>query len=292
VNRLQRAPQAAARSRASGPSLARWPFSLPESLTPQQVAAVQGRVEELSARAQYGWGHTINFGPFTKQGVLGDNYLTIAGHLDHWGWWPQSLHGLRVADIGCYSGALSLLMAHRGAREVVAVDEVPAHVDQCAYVCEAFGVGGVRTLTASLYDLPGLLEPASFDLVMLAGVIYHLSDMLVGLLILRELLRVGGVLLIESNAVADDEHSFANFGRFAQGMWWQPSTLCLRDMCELMGLGEIEVRMYQRGRCLGRARKTGDAPIAFRRGLNYHFEDLRDAVPRATELGPMAPKAP
>ncbi len=46
--------------------------------------------------------------------------------------------------------------------------------------------------------------------------------MLVGLYVMRQLLEPGGVLLIESNAVDDDTHSYDNFGQFYAGMWWQP----------------------------------------------------------------------
>jgi hypothetical protein len=185
---------------------------------------------------------------------------------------------------------MSLIMGHRGADEVLAIDEIPEHIAQTEYLRDLFGVGNVKALTASLYQLPGLIQPNSLDLIVLSGVLYHLSDMLVGLLIMRQLLRVGGTLLIESTAVSDDEHSYANFGRFALGIWWQPSTLCIKDMCEFMGLSDIEISMYSPTRCVARARKTSDEPIPFRRGLSYRFDDLRDARPRTMDPGAMAPR--
>ncbi len=271
------------------PPPAQWPLRLPESLTPEQVEGIRRRVDELAARAQYGWGHTIDFGPFVKEGVMKDNFLHIAGHWDAWQWWPRSMKGMRVADIGCLTGGISLIAAHRGAEEVLAVDEIAEHADQCAYLAEAFGMKNVRTLVASLHELPKR-EVGQFDLVILSGVLYHLSDMLVGLYVMRELLKIGGTLLVESAAVDDDQHSYANFGRFAMGMWWQPSTLCVRDMCEFMGLSDVEVRMYWPGRCFARAKKGSDEPIRFRRGMNYPFTDLRDAEGRSMDLGKMAPK--
>ncbi len=276
------------RKKAPGP--ARWPYRLPAETGPAEVEHIRRRVEELTAAAQYGWVHTIDFGPFTKEGVMRDDFLLIAGHWDEWGWWPPSLAGLRVADIGCATGGLSLLAAHRGAREVLAVDQIAEHLDQCAFLAQVFGVNTVRTLAASLYDLPGRVESGGFDLVILSGVLYHLSDMLVGLYIMRELLRTGGVLLIESAAVEDHRRSYANFGRFAMGMWWQPTTLCIKDMCEFMGLDRVEVRMFRPDRCLARAEKTQAGPILFRRGLNYPFEDLRDASPRSMDTSRMAPR--
>ncbi len=281
-------PQAAP-SREEGPPPAEWPLSLPASLSAEEVEAVRRRVDELSEAAQYGWGHRIDFGPFVKEGVMKDNFLHIVGHWDAWGWWPERLDGLRVADIGCLTGAVSMIAAHRGADEVLAVDEIPPYAAQCAYLAEVFRLPAVKTLVASLYRLPEM-GVGKFDLIILSGVLYHLSDMLVGLYVMRELLKVGGTLLLESAAVPDDEHSYANFGRFAMGIWWQPSTLCIKDMCEFMGLSEVEVKMYWPDRCLARAKKLSEDPIPFRRGLNYPFDDLRDAVPRSMDLRRMAPK--
>lgn len=276
--------------RKKAPAPARWPYRLPAEAGPAEVEHIRRRVEELTAAAQYGWVHTIDFGPFTKEGVMRDDFLLIAGHWDEWGWWPPSLAGLRVADIGCATGGLSLLAAHRGAQEVLAVDQIAEHLDQCAFLAHTFGVHTVRTLAASLYDLPGRVESGGFNLIILSGVLYHLSDMLVALYIMRELLQTGGVLLIESAAVDDHRRSYANFGRFAMGMWWQPTTLCIKDMCEFMGLDRVQVRMFRPDRCLARAEKTGSGPILFRRGLNYPFDDLRDAAPRSMDTSRMAPR--
>jgi SAM-dependent methyltransferase len=74
----------------------------------------------------------MDFGPFAVEGLLLENYLRIAGTLDAWGWWPPRLDGMTVADVGCFSGGLSLLMAHRAARHIYAVDELPEHLEQCA----------------------------------------------------------------------------------------------------------------------------------------------------------------
>jgi hypothetical protein len=61
---------------------AHWPFRLPAAATPQRVAEVEQRLESLAASAQYGWGDTMDFGHFRRDGILGEGYLTIAGALD------------------------------------------------------------------------------------------------------------------------------------------------------------------------------------------------------------------
>ncbi len=112
---------------------------------------------------------------------------------------------------------------------------------------------------------------------------------MVGLYAMQELLKPSGVLLIETCAVDCFEHSYANFGRFSGGMWWQPTALCIQDLCRLTGLGTPEVRFYHPQRCLARAVKTENARPLFTRGMNFPFEDIHDQVPRTKDVPIMAP---
>lgn len=267
---------------------AQWPFSLPAGIQSGEISRIAKEADRLAANSQYGWGHTIDFGPFRKEGLLGDAYLKIAGALDEWGWWPARLDGLRVADIGCFSGGLSLLLAHRGAEIVYAVDEIPEHLAQCRFLARTFDVDVIRPLLRSAYRLHEDIEPRSLDLILMPGVLYHMSDMLVGLYAMRELLKPGCSLLIQSSGVDDFDHSYANFGRFVAGRWWQPTGLCLQDMFELMGYSNCDVRFYQPTNCLARAERA-DVDIPFKRGLNWQFDDIHDARPRPLDGSLMAP---
>src|SRR5437867_2582548 len=69
-------------------SPAKWPYRLPDHLPAAEVEQIRQTVERLTQEAQYGWGHTIDFGPFRQEGILAEHYLLIAGCLDQWGWWP------------------------------------------------------------------------------------------------------------------------------------------------------------------------------------------------------------
>ena len=53
--------------------------------------------------------------------------------------------------------------------------------------------------------------------MVVAGVLYHLSDMLVGLHALRRLLKPNGTLLVETAAIDDPQRSYADFARFVGG---------------------------------------------------------------------------
>jgi SAM-dependent methyltransferase len=280
-------PSAPSASATAAP--AAWPFALAADLPAADVQRLRERVRAAGEAAQYGWGHTIDFGAFVEPGLLGSKYLELAGLVDAWGWWPQDLTGKAVADVGAFTGGLSLLLAGRGASVVHAVDEVPEHLAQCALLAEAFGVDTVRPVEATLYDLTSHIEPGSLDVVLLAGVLYHLSDMLVGLAVCARLLKPGGVLVVESNAVECFEHSYANFGRYFEGMWWQPTGLAIQDMSELSGFERADVRFYKPGRALARMVKPASSSVPFKRGVNLDFPDLRDEVERTRDSALMAP---
>lgn len=267
---------------------AKFPFALSAKLSKEQSNAIAVDAEQLAQESMYGWGHTIDFGPFRIEGLLGEHYLKVAGGLDEWGWWPVRLNGMQVADVGCFTGGLSMFMADRGAAVVYAVDEIPEHLAQCEFLAEIFGVDTVVPILNSAYRLRENIEPGSLDLILLSGVLYHLSDMLVGLYTLRELLKDGGLLLIQSSAVDDFEHSYANFGRFIAGTWWQPTGLCIKDMLEFMGFSDCDVRFYEPTNCLARAQKSAK-DICFKRGLNFKFPDIRDSLPRSLDPSGLAP---
>lgn len=268
---------------------AEWPLRIPAGTPDGEIARLRERAGELADTAQYGWGHTIDFGPFRQEGLLGEKYRRIAGVFDEWGWWPADLTGLEVADVGCFTGGLSALTAARGAKAVYAVDELADHVAQAELVAQAFGLGTVTTRQASLYGLDAELGPERFDLVLLAGVLYHVSDMLVALIVCQRLLKPGGTLLLESNAVECFEHSYANYGRYFGGMWWQPTALCLADVCEHAGFARPDVAFYQPGRALARATKPAEPRVPFTRGVNYPFADRRDEAERSLDPQLMAP---
>jgi hypothetical protein len=52
-----------------------WPPVLPSHV---DVGALRTKVDDVAARSPYGWGHTIDFGPYRKEGLLADYYLNIA----------------------------------------------------------------------------------------------------------------------------------------------------------------------------------------------------------------------
>ncbi len=271
----------------AGAPLADWPLGV-TSIEPGSVEGVRAAIRRAEEMSQYGWGHTIDFGPFTQEGLLGDTWLAVVGALDRSDMWPGDLAGLRVADVGAFSGGISALMAHRGAEMVYAVDEMPGHAEQARVVADVFALDNMAVVESSLFRLDEHIESESLDLVLLSGVLYHLSDMLLGLYLLRRLLKPGGRLVIETNAVEDTEHSYANFGRYYAGMWWQPTMLCVHDMCHFMGFDDVRVEPFVESRCIATAVKA-PGEIPYKRGINWSFHSLDDAAERTLDHTVMAP---
>lgn len=90
---------------------------------------------------------------------------------------PNDLRGRRVLDVGTFDGGLAFACEARGADEVVALD-VHRH-DTFAFAHAALE-SRVRFEIGNVYEL----DPArfgTFDLVIFAGVLYHLRYPLLGL---------------------------------------------------------------------------------------------------------------
>lgn len=107
----------------------------------------------------------------------------------------MDIKGKRVLDIGCRDGLFSFAAESMGAAEVIGIDN---DVPKCAteFLIPFFN-SKIKMEQMNLYDL----KPANFglfDVVIFAGLLYHLRYPFWGLKVIRDVLRVGGQLLIET----------------------------------------------------------------------------------------------
>jgi SAM-dependent methyltransferase len=101
---------------------------------------------------------------------------------------------LRIADIGCGTGAASLVLARDLDARVTAVDLVPGFLARLDQAAAAQGQGGrIETLAASMDDLP--FAEASFDAIWSEGAIYSMG-FAAGIRAWRRFLKPGGVLAV------------------------------------------------------------------------------------------------
>ncbi|NDJ55373.1 MAG: methyltransferase domain-containing protein [Chloroflexi bacterium] len=155
------------------------------------------RQRDLSIR--FHWGHDHDFGSFQLKGRMKDRHLRLlATFFDVFEELPKDLSGLRILDIGAWTGGTSLALCALGA-EVVAIEEVKKYVDSLNYLKQAFDIQGLEVRHLSLYDLTTDDFQDAFDIVLFTGVLYHVSDPLIALRLTFNALKDGGVSLIETH---------------------------------------------------------------------------------------------
>ena len=105
--------------------------------------------------------------------------------------------GLRVLHLQCHFGRDSLILAQRGAAEVVGLDFSKPAVDTANKLAAEMNLPA-RFVHADLYDAPEAIpEPASFDLVFTTwGTIGWLPDVRGWAKIVAHFLKPGGVLYL------------------------------------------------------------------------------------------------
>jgi SAM-dependent methyltransferase len=106
----------------------------------------------------------------------------------------QHRGGLQVADLGCGTGASTLVLAQHLNADITAVDLFPAFIEQLQQRASSLAlVSKLNTLVADIAQLP--FEPASLDLLWSEGAIYNLGFER-GLKLWRPFLKVGGYLAV------------------------------------------------------------------------------------------------
>ena len=104
----------------------------------------------------------------------------------------SAVETLRIADIGCGSGASTLVLAQQLDARIVAVDLVPEFLASLQADAARAGVADrIRTLTASMEALP--FSEAAFDAIWSEGAIYNMGFE-AGVAAWRKHLKPGGIL--------------------------------------------------------------------------------------------------
>jgi SAM-dependent methyltransferase len=111
------------------------------------------------------------------------------------------LRGKRVLDIGCRDGLFCFEAERMGAREVIGIDNDPS--PGALEFLIPFFESKVKMHELNVYDL----RPATFgifDVVLFPGVLYHLRHPFWALKQIAGVLRDGGLLLLETAVLVDD----------------------------------------------------------------------------------------
>lgn len=240
---------AAGLSAARHGDLPRWMAAL-EALPPMAVATVdlngsavrvagrtlpsiaQRAALEAALRGLQPW----RKGPFDLFGVDIDTewrsdwkWERLAAHID-------ALSGRCVLDVGCGNGYHCWRMRGAGAAEVIGIDPSPLFVVQFHALQRYIGDPAVQVLPVGVERLPPRL--AAFDTVFSMGVLYHRRSPLEHLRVLRECLRPGGQLVLETLVVEGDASTcLFPEGRYARmgNVWFIPSSAMLVRWLQRLG---------------------------------------------------------
>jgi 2-polyprenyl-3-methyl-5-hydroxy-6-metoxy-1,4-benzoquinol methylase len=193
------------------------------------------------------WPFDHDFGDFkVGPGTGASRPMDLIGNfMDQFDVPSRDLKGKRVLDIGCYAGGTSLLLAAMGA-EVVAVEEVAKYVESLKFLRDAFGLENLEPRNLSLYDLTTDEFQDAFDIVLFAGVLYHISDVILGMRITYNALKPGGTTLLETASTRSEERILEYAGKNQKGAnkyganWFFPSPLVVTELMDEVGYKNIE----------------------------------------------------
>jgi 2-polyprenyl-3-methyl-5-hydroxy-6-metoxy-1,4-benzoquinol methylase len=151
--------------------------------------------------------------------------------------------GRRCLDIGSMEGMSSVLMSRRGG-SVVAYDRYDCS-DKIELVKACTGADFPFITGHAFSDLPQLEKP--FDVVVFAGMLYHMFDPMSGLFTARNMVRNGGLILVETAAIDAPGYAmqFNAGGRFypqpEQSNYWFPTPAMLEYQCRMARLELLDV---------------------------------------------------
>jgi len=128
--------------------------------------------------------------PAQRQGPGGDDETRLSVQLSG----LKGLRGLRIADVGCGTGASTRVLARELDARITAVDFLPAFLERLEAIAAEEGLGDrIQTLCAPMEELP--FESGSLDAIWSEGAIYNMG-FAEGVRAWRRFLKPGGLLAV------------------------------------------------------------------------------------------------
>ncbi len=255
------------------------------------------------------WFHAIDFGSVVSSGRFPPGTpqnRTLLGVMELLN--SMEVRGSHILDIGASDGLLSFGLKSRGAGRVVATDSV----DRVTFRRGAAQLGlDIEYLPRTqIKDLLSIFASESFDVILCAGVIYHMLNPLSAFIACRKLIKSGGYVLFESAIRVADEPTLMLNSESAQpakevNTYWVPSLQAMIGMTKLMSFDPVATRVLTqagrplRGTVLARAVSPSDVPDRTEMLDRIHQADFcdfefrlsdidNDAAPAVASLGEVA----
>jgi len=186
--------------------------------------------------------HPWRKGPFSLFGVEIDTEWRSDWKWDRVAKYIQPLQGRRVLDVGCGSGYHLWRMRGAGAAEAIGIEPSLLYVMQFLAVQRYLSDPMAQVIPVTLEQLPSGMK--AFDTVFSMGVLYHRRSPFGHLARLRDCLREGGELVLETLVVDGDTHTvLVPPGRYAsmRNVWFLPSPAALASWLEKTGWRNVRV---------------------------------------------------
>ena len=192
--------------------------------------------------------HPWRKGPYLLHGVFIDTewrsdwkWERLLPHID-------SLSGRRVLDVGCGNGYHCWRMLGAGAQWVVGIDPTPLFLAQFEAVRRLLSTAQGATpslhrvcqLPLGIEDVPAQLR--AFDTTFSMGVLYHRRSPIEHLQALRDTLRPGGQLVLETLVIdGSDGELLIPEDRYAKmrNVWFIPSVGMLERWLRRVGFRDV-----------------------------------------------------
>jgi tRNA (mo5U34)-methyltransferase len=199
---------------------------------------------------------------------------------------PADLQGASMLDAGSNAGFFSILAKLRGAGRILGVESLDFFVDQAEYI-RAIWQMDIENRVMDAHDIGQIDE--TFDLVMFAGILYHLKN---PLQVLEDIgKRCRDAVVVETEVIPEDPRNviIARVGRRGQAQltpttkgfmkfyerdelnedgsnWWAPDTECLLGMLRVAGFKYFSRSIYHTpGRILLIAAKNEQSRLDWRK---------------------------
>jgi 2-polyprenyl-3-methyl-5-hydroxy-6-metoxy-1,4-benzoquinol methylase len=187
------------------------------------------------------WFHAVECGDFQTSGRFDQakpQNQTLFGVMDLLQGFE--VDGMRCLDIGTSDGLIAFGLSSRGA-EVVAID--------------TFDLSSFRLLREILDEpveyrpntqIKDLTRDETFDLVVCAGVIYHMLNPMSAFTTLRDTVKEGGFIIVESAFIKGREPKLVLNSEVEavpeMSTYWLPTEACVLGMMRLTGFNPVAIR--------------------------------------------------
>lgn len=154
----------------------------------------------------------------------------------------RPLQGKRILDVGCGNGYHGWRMLGMGAELVIGIDPSPLFAMQFSAIKHFIGDRDIFLLPVGIEAVPENLK--AFDTVFSMGVFYHRRSPIDHLYQLKNCLKPGGQLVLETLVIQGDENQvLLPEDRYAQmrNVWFLPSSRAMIRWLERCGFENVRL---------------------------------------------------